>query len=442
MAQGFNASEGEGDPSETGLGEGSSPPGGGGGIGQEEIQEKFPTPESECLKIEDITARVECLKGVYNDRVASGQFNEANTTIETLNQQIQDFIDSLNLTGEEEVEGGGGGLGGLVDKIDTFLQGGGGGGSGKQDPIIAQLNDQLNDILLQLKDLSETGALPDLDEETKAQLDTILEQRLGEAEFTAETEQSQLIAALFGRGIQESTFAIRAATDLTEAQERIRQGILAQDAALRLDFRQSARDAILASLNLMGSILTSQQQVRLGELGIAAEKFIATRNQQASILGALISRDATIRAATISSATQLKLGEVEAMLSGLELMQRGILGGEEIRLGEEGLRLQEKEINLQAQFNQQQLRQQRRDSFLALLGTVALGFAKASDRRLKKNIRYIGSLFGLRFYRWSWTIKTKMPAFGLIAQDLPKGYLKKVNGFYFINVVSLLRSYM
>ena len=76
------------------------------------------------------------------------------------------------------------------------------------------------------------------------------------------------------------------------------------------------------------------------------------------------------------------------------------------------------------------------------------GMAKASDKRLKKNITKMGTLkSGLNIYKWDWKEGAKElgadmnHTIGVIAQEVkelfPKAVVKMDNGYYAVNYSAL-----
>lgn len=74
-----------------------------------------------------------------------------------------------------------------------------------------------------------------------------------------------------------------------------------------------------------------------------------------------------------------------------------------------------------------------------MAGSAYSNFSGASDKRLKKNIQYIGTEDGHKLYTWDWTDKAKkivgsQPSFGVIAQEvkeyMPKAVHRAADGYY------------
>lgn len=120
-----------------------------------------------------------------------------------------------------------------------------------------------------------TGALGNLSPADEALFNTMLQDALTQLDQQSQSVGGRLVAELYGRGMNESTLANDAVSRLNEGLLRARGGVLADDAARRLDTRRFLTDlSTRSSLDLFNSIMGNETQrgVASGQIGLGREE--------------------------------------------------------------------------------------------------------------------------------------------------------------------------
>lgn len=120
-----------------------------------------------------------------------------------------------------------------------------------------------------------TGALGNLSPADEALFNAMLQDALAQLDQQSQSTGGRLVAELYGRGMNESTLANDAISRLNEGLLRARGGVLADDAARRLDTRRFLTDlSTKSALDLFNSIMGNETQrgISSGQLGLGREE--------------------------------------------------------------------------------------------------------------------------------------------------------------------------
>lgn len=120
-----------------------------------------------------------------------------------------------------------------------------------------------------------TGALGNLSPADEALFNAMLQDALTQLDQQSQTTGGRLVAELYGRGMNQSSLANDAISRLNEGLLRARGGILADDAARRLETRKFLTDlSTKSALDLFNSIMGNEttRSVSSGQIGLGREE--------------------------------------------------------------------------------------------------------------------------------------------------------------------------
>jgi hypothetical protein len=337
-------------------------------------------------------------------------------------------------------------LGGAIDDFE-----------GPQD-VISGYQAESDDIRGKLEEMR--GQLTDLDPETKAQFEQMLEAELALMDKGFQGRKDQLVTQLFGAGAETSSTAAKMGGELIGgqalAEQQARAANVGQQMNTRMFLTQEGRQNLMSQESILGAqrgAALQQEGMRLeGQLGFInslggvytsldssnAQRFAATRQLQSAKAQA----SATVRAAKAhAGATRY------AARMGLIGQAYGIeTGQEQFYYG----------ADLEASVAADQMAHEWRmfdatqpsdfERTLASAGAIAgiVGqFYTGSDEKLKYDIkRYDTELLpGVPIASWKWRHNDR-PDFGVIAQDLQKVRPDLVEdvGFLVVNYTGLMEA--
>jgi len=281
---------------------------------------------------------------------------------------------------------------------------------------------------------------------------------------------------------------------LQQAQLQQQVGLLGAEQAQQRALQQAqlAQQAGLAGYE--GALQRAQQQATLAQqAGLAGQDVAAQRalqqaslQQQAGLLGAEQAQQRAIRQAELAQQAGLAGQDIQARMAmfapqfqlqaqaqragllgalGGEQMQRlgllGQIGAQQQQLQQAALQFPYQEFQRALAYGPQQLgllqaglgtplttqttTGQQKTGTGDILGTAAqlAGMYFLSDKRMKKNIKFLGKEKGHNIYSWNWNDKAKSigwdkyPTIGVMAQEvmkyMPEAVTKNDDGYYMVN---------
>lgn len=250
------------------------------------------------------------------------------------NGEYQQFLNTLNQ--------GAGGLfsllgGGNNPILQQILGSGGGGGFSGSSGGGGNFPTSAAGIFQGLPNLDLEriqAGIPNLPPEVLAQFDTILQSNLADINSQRTTQNSDLVAQLYGRGINQSTLALENINRLNESLERTLLATKSEDAQRRigtqmeLGGRQLTADLARQQglIDIFGQRLGSATSQAVAGIGASAQtqsaSIGAASNMAAARLGALTDLYRT----QIGGLTDIYGSQVSGLASGLGSRQ-GYLGG-------------------------------------------------------------------------------------------------------------------
>jgi len=342
---------------------------------------------------------------------------------------LNSFFQNLNIGG-----GGAGGGGGNERSLENLLSGLV--QSDAQNPQNPQLDPRFADQAQQLDNLiASLESLPQLDEQTQATLDRLRERRLNSFEAASKQRQGDLLARLFGSGVQQSTIAGEAGAEFTKQEALGRDEILNSLDQVGLQLRAQQGQYELQKLQERRGLLNDEQQAALGELGIQTQAIQAERDRRANLLDNIFNRRTQRSIASLQARTSTQNNLVNAFVSNLA--------------SERQYQADVKRIDADTSLGRSSLdaqnaasRRQSQASTIASLATLAIGIAAiASDERIKDDPVEVETLPGnIKVYEWSWVNGGK--GRGAIAQQVEQqcAYcVFEANGLKIIDTAALTR---
>jgi hypothetical protein len=305
------------------------------------------------------------------------------------------------------------------------------------DPAIQEKMDAL---FGKIGNLAESP-LADLDPETKAQMDEILQARLGGAQADIESKNQSLLTKLWGSGAERSDVASRSAAMLAGESERSLQEIRSDDAANRINLRLQTREFALKSFGEQSNLLGQELQGQLQELGLQAEAVNQERNRRSQMLDNIFNRKNEMKMAQLNAQTQRAVANIQARTSQQNAMLSAYMGNlsriQEGVLTREGFATDRYAADRNYQLGNRQISSNNDAATMAAIAAVIGAFA--SDESLKENIRKIQSL---PVVEWDWRIDAlrNFTTRGTVAQEVEKifpEFVVEVSGKKLVDYQSL-----
>jgi hypothetical protein len=326
------------------------------------------------------------------------------------------------------------------------------------EDVIGEYQTESDNIRAELEAMR--GKLVDLDPETKAQFQEMLDAEMALLDQGFQQRKDDLLVRMFGSGAETSSVAGAMGSQLIQGQGLVEQQARAANVGQQLGTRQFLTESGMRNLMMQEQILGEQRGAALQQLGIQteaqlgfinslsglysnldsanAQRFASTRQLQAAKAQA----SATVRAAKAhASATRYSarmglIGQAYGIQTGAEQFYYG--ADLEATLAREGMEHEWK------MFDATQPSDFERT--LAAAGAVAgiVGnFYQPSDEKLKYDIvRYDTEIIpGVQIASWKWRHNDNVD-FGVIAQDLQKVRPDLVEdvGFLVVNYTGLLEA--
>lgn len=155
---------------------------------------------------------------------------------------------------------------------------------------------------------SQGGELPQLDEQTAADLAAMRESELQDVSRTFQEARDDLLLRAFAGGTQQSTILGDTGQRLVEGEGQVRSQVLSQDAQRRIAARTEMANRIHSNLLARADLIEAEKEAALQDIGVQLDQ----RNARIGFLDQMMARANSLQIAQIGAGAQVRSAQIGA----------------------------------------------------------------------------------------------------------------------------------